>query len=211
MLFRISPESFWNLIAEKYAATPISNKSAYQAKIEKIRSYLNPDFQVLDIGCGTGTQCADIANNVQHAIGIDTCAKLIKIASRRMLDRNLSNVDFLKTSLFDPRFQPESFDAIMAFYVLHLIEDFESVINRVFYLLKPGGIFISESVCLGDKNKFQGYAIRIAGKMGLFPLINLLKTEQVEQELDKAGFQLCDKQIFNPTKPEYTFIAKKNS
>ena len=38
MFFRKSPEKFWNLIASKYAASPIADVAAYQKKIEKLKA-----------------------------------------------------------------------------------------------------------------------------------------------------------------------------
>ena len=67
MFFRKSPENFWNLIAAKYAASPIADVAAYEKKIEKLKSYLSLEDVVLDIGCGTGTQCGDLAGNVKQS------------------------------------------------------------------------------------------------------------------------------------------------
>ena len=75
MLFKTSPEKFWNLIASKYAASPIQDRQAYETKIQKIKTYLAPDNVVLDIGCGTGTQCGDIAERVKQVTGIDISIK----------------------------------------------------------------------------------------------------------------------------------------
>ncbi len=69
MLFRNSPEKFWNLIASQYAVSPISNIEDYEKKIEKLTTYLSPEDHVLDMGCGTGTQCGDLANNVKQVTG----------------------------------------------------------------------------------------------------------------------------------------------
>jgi len=44
MLFKKSPEKFWNLIASKYAASPIQDRPAYyETKIQKIKTWLTPD------------------------------------------------------------------------------------------------------------------------------------------------------------------------
>ena len=95
MLFKTSPEKFWNLIASKYAASPIQDRQAYETKIQKIKTYLAPDNVVLDIGCGTGTQCGDIAERVKQVTGIDISYKLLAIAKQRMAERDLDNVEFL--------------------------------------------------------------------------------------------------------------------
>ena len=210
MFFKKSPEKFWNLIASKYAASPIQDRPAYETKIQKIKTLLTPENVVLDIGCGTGTQCGDIADNVKQVTGIDISRKLLAIAEQRKAERKLDNVEFLQTSLFDERFKPGSFDVVMAFYVLHFFEDIDAGFKRIHELLKPDGLFISETACIGEKSKIMGKVLRFMGHFGLLPKINLLTTWQLEQALEKSGFRLVDKIKFSD-KPnaEFTLFAKK--
>jgi len=210
MLFRTSPEKFWNLIARKYAASPIADIEAYQNKIDKLKSYLSSEDYVLDIGCGTGTQCGDLSSSVKHVTGIDISNKLLAIAETRKVERKIENVDFVQTTVFDERFESDSFNVVMAFYVLHLCEDIDEVIRRIYDLLKPGGLFILETVCLGDKNAITGKLIRSAGKLGFLPLINLLSTQQIELALENAGFSMVEKTKFSESNDEYTLVTKKD-
>ena len=209
MLFRKSPEKFWNLIASKYAASPIADIAAYEKKIERLKSYLSPEHHVLDLGCGTGTQCDDLASNVKQVTGIDISSKLLAIAEQRKAERKIENVEFIHTTVFDKRFEPGSFDVVTAFYVLHFFEDIDEVIRRIYGLLKPGGLFILETACMGEKNKIVGKQVRLAGKLGFLPLINLLTTRQLEQALVQAGFSIVEKTKFSELNDEYTLIAKK--
>lgn len=209
MFFRKSPEKFWDLISSKYAASPIADEAAYQTKIQKIKSYLTPESVVLDIGCGTGTQCFDISGDIKQVTGIDISKKLLAIAEQRKTERKLANVDFLKTSLFDDRFQPDSFDVVMAFYVLHFFEDIDSVFKRVHELLNSDGLFIFETACMGEQNKYMSGLFRFLGWLGFMPLINMLTYRQLEQVLGKAGFSLIEKTKFSDSNAEYTLIAKK--
>ena len=97
----------------------------------------------------------------------------------------------------------------MAFHVLHFFEDIDAVFKRIHDLLKPDGLFISETACLGDKGKVTGKLLRFAGYLGLLPLINLLTTRQLEQALEKNGFRLVDKTRFSDSSDaEFTLIAK---
>lgn len=209
MLFRTSPEKFWNLIASKYAASPIADVAAYQKKIEKLKSYLSSEDYVLDVGCGTGTQCNDLAYNVKRVTGIDISSKLLAIAEMRKDEREIKNVEFVQTTVFDERFGSGSFNVVMAFYVLHFCEDIDKVFRRIYDILKPGGLFILETACLGEKNIITGKLIRSAGKLGFLPLINLLSNQQIELALDRAGFSLIEKTKFSESNEEYTLIAKK--
>jgi ubiquinone/menaquinone biosynthesis C-methylase UbiE len=212
MLFKTSPEKFWNLISSKYAKSPIPDRPAYETKIQKIKTFLTKESIVLDIGCGTGTQCGDIAGEVKQVTGIDISSKLLAIAEQRKADRKADNIEFIQTTLFDARFQPGSFDVVTAFYVLHLIEDTDAVFKRIHELLKPGGLFISETACLGEKSKIAGRLLRIMGQLGLIPLINQLTTQQLEQALAKSGFSMIDKTRFSRNSDaEFTLIARKTN
>ena len=209
MLFKKAPEKFWDLFSAMYAATPITDRAAYETKIEKIKTYLSSENIALDIGCGTGTQCGDLAGKLKHVTGIDISGKLLKIAEQRTAERRLDNVEFIQTSLFDERFLPESFDVIMAFYVVHFFEDIDAAFSRIHSLLKPGGLFISETACLGEKNKTMVNLLRFAARLGFMPLINPLTTAQLERALDQAGFSLLEKNIFSESNSEYTLLARK--
>lgn len=210
MLFKNTPERFWNLIASKYAASPIADRPAYENKIRKLKTFLTPDMSVLDIGCATGTQCGDIADSVQHVIGIDISSKLLTIARQRLADRKAANVELIQTSAFDERFKPGSLDAVMAFHVLHFFEDIDLILERINELLKPGGIFISETACLGDRNKLMGNILRALGHLGLLPRINLLTTRRLEDSLKSAGFSIILKSRFSHRPDaEFTYVTKK--
>ncbi|UCB54572.1 MAG: class I SAM-dependent methyltransferase [Thiotrichales bacterium] len=209
MLFRESPEKFWNLIASKYAASPIADIAAYEKKIAKLKSYLSPTDHLLDIGCGTGTQCDDLASNVKQVTGIDISGKLLAIAEQRRGERKIDNVEFIQTTVFDARFEPGSFDVVTAFYVLHFFEDIDAAFGRIHGLLRPDGLFILETACLGEKGKITGKFVRLGGKLGFLPLINLLTTRQIEQALEQAGFGIVDKTKFSESNDEYTLIARK--
>ena len=209
MIFKKSPEKFWNLIAARYAASPISDLTAYETKIEKIKTYLSPKDVVLDIGCGTGTQCGDVAGSVKQVTGIDISGKLLAIAEQRKAERKLDNIEFIRTSLYDERLQANSFDIVMAFYVLHFFEDLDAVVERIHALLKPGGLFISETACLGEKGQMTGKLLRLAGRLGVLPIINPLTTRQLEQAMERADFSLVDKVQFSASNAEYTLFARK--
>ena len=212
MLFKTHPEKFWNLIASKYAASPILDRAAYEKKIQKIKSYLSKENAVLDIGCATGTQCGDIANSVKQVTGIDISSKLLAIAVRRMAERKLDNIKYIRTTVFDEQFQPGSFDVVMMFYVLHFYEDIDAVFKRIHALVRPGGLFISETACLGEKNIVMQKTLRVAGQLGFLPLINLLTTRQLEQALEKTGFTLIDKTKFSDHPDAgFTLIARKSA
>lgn len=210
MLFKNAPEKFWDLIASKYAASPIADSQAYETKIQKIKTFLSQEQTVLDIGCGTGTQCDDIAGSVKKVIGIDFSRKLLAIARQRKTERKIDNVEFMQVSLFDEHLLHGSFDVVMAFYILHLLNDTDAVLKRIQHLLKPGGMFISETACLGGKNIILRGVLRLLGYFGVIPRINFLTSNQLQEYLEKNGFLLVEKIRFSQrADAEFTLFARK--
>jgi ubiquinone/menaquinone biosynthesis C-methylase UbiE len=128
---------------------------------------------------------------------------------QRKVEREINNVEFINTTIFDERFNKASFDMVTAFYVLHFYEDIDKVFRRIHRLLKPGGLFVSETACMAEKDVIMGKVVRIAGTLGFLPLINLLSTQQLERALHLVGFSVIDKTKYSDSNEEYTLIAKK--
>ena len=55
-----------------------------------ISNYLEKDFSVLDLGCGSGQNTFLISSIVKNVIGIDYCKKDIETAKRKYKSKNLS-------------------------------------------------------------------------------------------------------------------------
>ncbi len=74
---------FWDKIAEKYSKQPIADEASYQKKLEVTRGYLQPEMEVLEFGCGTGSTALIHAPYVKHIRAIDISSKMIAIAKAK--------------------------------------------------------------------------------------------------------------------------------
>ena len=88
-----------------------------------------------------------------------------------------------------------SFEKIIAYGVIHLLEDSEKVIQRIRELLKPGGLFISATPCFKDKMAFKNRLLfsahLIIKRLGIFPLhLNMFKTSDFEKLIDSQNFSI---------------------
>lgn len=57
---------FWNRTAASYSRMPIADQASYEKKLEITRTYLRPDMDLLEIGCGTGSTAIEHAPQVKH-------------------------------------------------------------------------------------------------------------------------------------------------
>lgn len=165
-------EKFWDKTANSYEKQAIKNKKAYNETLENTKKHLNINDIVFEFGCGTGTIALELADRVQEIYATDISSKMIEIAKRKAEESKIKNVKFARSTIFDETIKKESFDVILAFNVLHLLEDPHKVMQRINELLKTGGLFISGTVCLAEKNKFWSIVAFILGKLRVSKYLN---------------------------------------
>ncbi len=176
--------------------------------LEEINSrtkvYLNADDNVLDFGCGTGIMTLKLAGGIKHIHGLDFSAEMISEAIKKKNEANVTNVIFSQGTIFNDDLGKASFDKILAFSIIHLLEDSEKVIQRIHELLKPGGLFISETACFKDrmnlKTRLEFTISRFMKWLGILPLhLNMFTISDVEQLIKRQNFNIvkAEKLFFN--------------
>jgi len=182
-------DRFWDNLAEKYAAQPVGNPEAFERKIAVTKALMEPSDVVLNIGCGTGSLALRLASSGGQLHGLDISKEMIRIAREKTAAQQVDNVSFHIGTLntFDV-FGPESLDGACAYSILHLLEDREAALAWVFSRLKPGGFFVSSTVCLG--NTWVPYAplLAVMRWLGKAPMVNIISTDLLVEELRAAGF-----------------------
>jgi ubiquinone/menaquinone biosynthesis C-methylase UbiE len=187
------PSKFWDKHAKGYAKRPVADEAAYQKKLKVTQDYLKPDMEVLEFGCGTGTTALIHAPFVRHIHAIDISGKMIEIARDKAEAGGIKNVTFERASVEDLTAADATYDAVMGHSILHLLEDRKSAIASTHRMLKPGGVFITSTACLGEMMpalKAVLRAILVAGRFfGLLPLVNFFTKDELERDLTDAGFR----------------------
>ena len=103
----------------------------------------------------------------------------------------------------------QTFDAVLGLSILHLLENKEDVISSVHKMLKPGGIFISTTACIGDTMKFFKLIGPIGKFFGLMPLVKVFTTMELEDSLTDAGFEIDYR--WQPGRGKSVFIVAKKA
>jgi ubiquinone/menaquinone biosynthesis C-methylase UbiE len=190
-------EKIFNMLAKDYDKTEEVRFEQHTIKtIENTKKYLKASDVVLDYGCATGTKALELAGKVKKIYAIDISSKMIELAKRKLVESKIENVNFEKATIFDNRFKTESFDVITAFNILHLLEDSRQDLQRITDLLKPGGLFISTTPCLGEKmsrrDKFVFSLVVLLMKIRLFPYIERFKFSEIEDLIAHGNLQIVE-------------------
>jgi len=111
----------------------------YRAPRRRLLQLLAPaaGATVLDIGCGTGLNFAGVLNSIGsngHLIGIDSSRSMLARAERRIESAGWNNVTLLHADVVDlldvlalAEPAPDGIDAVLATYVLSVLDDDQPV------------------------------------------------------------------------------------
>ena len=150
---------FWNALADNYAAKPVDDPDAFERRIDITRGKLTPDAVLLDIGCGTGSLALRLASHAREVHRLDFSSEMVRHARTKAADGRVDNAHF-HVGRFDSDFTafgPESLDVLCCYSLLHLVEDRPALLADAFRRLRPGGWFVSSTVCLGESHGASGW------------------------------------------------------
>jgi len=198
---------FWDRKAERYSARPISDEDAYEEKLRITSEYLGPEMRVLEFGCGTGSTALIHAPSVRQIHAIDVSKNMIKIARTKASAMDIRNVTFACTAIEDLELRDGSFDAVLGLNILHLLGNWREVLVQVNRFLKPGGVFVSSTFCIGDSMNFLRWILPIGTLVGLLPAIRVFKQADLQKGLQDAGFEI--EPHWQPGKNKSLFIVAR--
>jgi len=201
-------ERFWDKTASQYDQIESKDEQTYINIIKRTKTHLKISDVVLDYGCGTGLIANEISEYVKGIHAIDISSNMIAIAEKKAQARNIANIKYAHATLFDERYKKGSFDVILAFHVLHLLEDEPILLQRMNELLKPGGLLISATPCVGEKI-FLRSLLLLAGRIGLAPKIRSFKMRNLVDTIEEGNFSIVETDCLKKSSQEYYIVARK--
>lgn len=205
----VQSSRFWDRIAKGYAKKPVPDEGIYQEKLQITREYLQPEMEIVEFGCGTGTTALAHAPYVKHIQAIDISAKMIEIARRKTEEAGTQNVDFSQSDLLSLPLQDSSVDVVLGLNILHLLDDRDETINRAHRILKPGGVFITSTACIGETAAYLRFIAPIGKWIGLMPLVKVFTIAELEKSMAEAGFTIDRKLVPEKSKSNCFLVAVK--
>jgi 2-polyprenyl-3-methyl-5-hydroxy-6-metoxy-1,4-benzoquinol methylase len=174
---------------------------------ELLKKYLRTGDRVLDFGCGTGTTAIHCAGRVKEVCGIDYASGMIDVAKRKAAESGIENAGFMQATIFDGRLETGSFDVVLAWGILHLVDDRPDVIRRIRELLKPGGLLVSATECMAEKKSSIASLLSFLMKIGIFPIpLKFFTVAELEDSVTGAGLRIVGMEILADN-PVSCFIA----
>ena len=207
---RPTAKEFWDRRAAVYDADAgVFYREAYEKTTACMRQYLKPTDTVLDFACGTGIVTLSLSPDVKELRGIDISDEMIRRAQGKAAAQDIANVLLTQTGLFDAALAPASFDAVLACNVLLYVEQRAEVLARICALLRPGGMFLSATDCLGVGMTRERMRKWFEYRTGKRPFVAFDTRETLAQDILRAGFEIVEQEDLFHAPPNRFIAARK--
>jgi phosphatidylethanolamine/phosphatidyl-N-methylethanolamine N-methyltransferase len=128
--------------------------------------------RILEVGVGTGISLPDYARS-NRLVGVDYSEPMLRKAQERVAEHRLSNVETL--AVMDAKhlaFPDDSFDVVVAQYVITAVPDPEAALDEFARVLKPGGEIVLVNHIgaeAGLRRAFEQWFSPVARRLGWRP------------------------------------------
>ena len=129
LLKRIAPNEPTHMSGAAYAGRSKLRVLLGDPLVERARGK-----DVVDFGCGIGTEAIELATVARSVVGLDTNLSLLEKARERAKDAGVSG-----RCSFRPTAPPGSFDVVVSLDSFEHFGDPAAVLESMFGLLRPGG------------------------------------------------------------------------
>lgn len=130
---------------------------------------VQPGERVLDVGCGTGHQAAELAARGADVVGIDADAAMLDVARAEHPEVSFHRVDAQDRAAMTAVVPTDGYDAVLSNAALHWMPRQDDVVAALADVLRPGGRLVVEMGGAGNVHRATE-AIRAARReVGLDP------------------------------------------
>jgi 2-polyprenyl-3-methyl-5-hydroxy-6-metoxy-1,4-benzoquinol methylase len=138
---RRTVESGYDRMSEQYLATKDLEDPLALRALEDLASLLPSQAAVLDLGCGAGVPVTRwLADRGFAVTGVDVSARQLELTSTYVPEGT-----FIKADMTEVDFEPESFDAVVAFHsIIHVPRtEHPALLESIHRWLRPGGALLA--------------------------------------------------------------------
>lgn len=197
---------FWDKLSKSYDNKVLKKyDNAYKDTVRLSKKYINEKDNVLDFGCGTGLGTIELSKYAKTIHGIDLSTGMIKNANNKIKGEKINNIKFEVKDIFSKSLVKESYDVVLAFNILHFIDDIDRTLDRINKLLKENGKFIAVTDCFREGKKVGGVKEYCLRKIGMLSY----SCDELKNKIESNGFYTLEEKILFDKPVNYFIITNK--
>lgn len=198
---------FWDRISGVYDLFGnVYNGRVNRMLCRLIAKSINKSEVVLECACGTGMISAAIAPVCKSLTATDFSVGMLKQAKKKC--RTFSNITFQKADITSLDYENESFDAVVAANVIHLLDHPYQALAELDRVCKKGGRLIIPTYVNREKTGKTGGVVKAIGKAGA-DFKQQFTFTNYRAFFEKAGYRNIDTKLINGRVPCAVAIITK--
>jgi ubiquinone/menaquinone biosynthesis C-methylase UbiE len=168
----------------------------YQEIFQVLIPLMEPNDEVLELGCGSGLVSFKLIPLVKKFVGSDLSKEMIQVSTQKLAQTTFTNAEFLVGDAFQ---MPNlgQFSKVLMINLLHVIDDPLELLNQAKPSIQSTGQLIIVSYCHGEKMsfkyKFLSSLMRLGSKLGLMSKLQRFTFAEIEQLVLDAGYKIQNK------------------
>lgn len=144
--------SFWDKVSPVYDILQVVNRRSFRAMAEGVRQVVPEGAKVLECAAGTGILTAAAAEKAESVVCTDLSLPMLEKARKKCADMGFDNVSFEERDIYNMPDKDETYDAVVAGNVLHLLDEPERAVKELARVTKKGGKLILPTFLNADKD-----------------------------------------------------------
>jgi len=181
----MSDRSYWERHASHYDASLRILGRPFPRMLELTRDAVRGRPRVLEVAAGTGLVTRALAEVAGEVVATDYASAMVAMLTQRCRELGLRNVRCEQADIYALHFEPESFDAVVAANVLHLVPDLDGALTALRRVLKRGGKLVTPTFC-HDETWLSAILSRAASLTG-FPSHRRFTARSLREALEAFG------------------------
>ncbi len=186
---------------------------------------IQPSHIVIEFGTATGGFALETAKHGQHVHAVDVSTAMLEYAQKKAVKQHISNISFHHGGFLSYLHKSKQADFIITKYAFHHLPDFwkQHALLRMAEMLKPSGKLYLEDVIFSFAPETYEASINAWIEEVAKPEGEGFTREQFEMHvreeystyawvlegmLERAGFEIQEKNYFSPTYADYLCIKK---
>ena len=156
---------FWDRVAPLYDAFENTvNRASYEGTALAVGQMIGPGDEVLECACGTGAISAAIAPVCARLVATDYSEGMLKQARKKLA--RFPHVVVEQADITDLHYADDSFDAVVAGNVIHLLPEPGDALKEIKRVVRPGGTIIVPTYVIPKKRAHTMF-LRLISRFGV--------------------------------------------
>ena len=177
--------AYWDRHAKNYDRSMVLLGGPIPRMVQLAADAVRGAPLVLEVAAGTGLVTTAIARTAREVIATDYAGAMVATLEARVRAQGFANVRCEQADLYALRFEPASFDAVVAANVLHLVPDLPGALAALRRVLKPGGRLVAPTYC-HDETVLSWVISRTLAVTG-FPGHRRFTAQRLRASLESVG------------------------